>query len=100
MLSISTADIFLVAERDVEKIKELLVKSMLLCTSELIGVTFAVADKVVRLTNTEVLGIVVDTLDEFIKIIGVLVFIKVWLLFENKKLTDLIREVFTWCSSE
>ena len=73
---------------------------MLLCTSELIGVTFAVADKVVRLTNTEVLGIVVDTLDEFIKIIGVLVFIKVWLLFENKKLTDLIWDVFTWCSSE
>ena len=77
LLSTSIADIFLVADRDVEKIKELFVESMLLCTSELIGVTFAVAGKVVRLTNTEVLGMVVDILDEFIKIIGVLVFVKV-----------------------
>ena len=77
LLSTSIADIFLVADRDLEKIKELFVESMLLCTSELTGVTFAVADKVLRLTNTEVLGIVVDILDEFIKIIGVLVFIKV-----------------------
>ena len=77
LLSTSIADIFLVADRDLEKIKELFVESMLLCTSELIGVTFAVAGKVVRLTNTEVLGMVVDILDEFIKIIGVLVFIKV-----------------------
>ena len=77
LLSTSIADIFLVADRDVEKIKELFVESMLLCTSELIEVTFAVAGKVVRLTNTEVLGMVVDILDEFIKIIGVLVFVKV-----------------------
>ena len=71
------ADIFVVAERDIENIKEASFESILLRAGELVGITFAVVGKIVRLTDTAVLGMVVDILDEFIKNIVALVFIKV-----------------------